>query len=119
MGPDLCAGQSSPVRWLFRREVAQTGLKPPHRTATSALSSCISLLLPIFLSRQRLLHTPVLLRCFLSAQRVGPSLFIFWYPVAGGLCRRLRALMDYVATVSLKYKRAPDSHQGAEGPCSA
>ena len=45
----------------------------------------------------------------------GPRLFFFWYPVAGGLCRRLRALMDYVATVSLKYKRAPDSHRGAEG----
>ena len=33
----------------------------------------------------------------------GPSFFdVFWYRVAGEPCRRLRALMDYVAAVSLK-----------------
>ena len=98
MGPDLCAGQSSPVRWLFRREVAETGLKfAAYLSLSSTVASYSSTPWFAFYLRS-----------------VWAAFFFFWYPVAGELCRRLRALMGCVATVSLKYKRAPDSNRGAE-----
>ena len=93
---------------------------------TSALSYCISLLLPIFLVDGCFILQFSLVAFYLRSVWAASFYFNFWYPVAGGLCRRLRALMDYVATVSLKYKRAPDSHRGVRGgmamaapPCCA